>query len=80
MTPLLFHQHLVSNLVPDAAVSYGMLRASRKSRARLALIAKFIFCGTVPVTFKIARASIVATTRPTILPLESSNGPPLLPG
>jgi hypothetical protein len=37
MTPLLFHQHLVSNLVPDAAVSYGMLRASRKSPCKAGL-------------------------------------------
>ena len=60
--------------------------ASRNSRAFVLLAAKLMFSGSVRIQADVpvhSAADMVSSfdeTMPTTLPLESSNGPPLLPG
>ncbi len=70
----------VSIDLTDLAVLYGTSCASRNARAAPSLMAKFTFCGSLPVRRAIFNASSLATTTPTAWPDASSTGPPLLPG
>src|SRR2546421_694494 len=61
-------------------VWYATTLLSRKSRSAPVLIAKLMFSGMSPVALTNFNAFNFAATIPTTSPLESSSGPPLLPG